>query len=225
MLKIYRTSRDLLGSSLYAYNLHEGKITWEILRKMRYFLCHRKYLPLTAAESLISLCLSHPFLGMFSVPGWYLCSRHQWVIYFLLIDKEEGLYQDTDCWTVLIASLPALWRVLGEEAWGLAASGLTLSKHTKKDGEREIFLQHIRNWTVPLATNCCWSQVCIIWRVCVLETRRPERSPSSVLRPSGVTRERLGGHAKQKHLPQVLLSGQPYPCLFFASWMTVGVVF
>lgn len=87
MLKIHRTSRDLLDSSLYAYNLHEGKITWEILKKMRYFLCHRKYLPLTAAESLISLCVLHPFLGMLSVPGWYLCSRLQWVIYFLLTER------------------------------------------------------------------------------------------------------------------------------------------
>ena len=83
MLKIHRTSRDLLGSRLYVYSLHEGKITWEILRKIRYFLCHRKYLPLIAAESLISLCLSHPFLGTLSVPGWYICSRLQRVICFL----------------------------------------------------------------------------------------------------------------------------------------------
>lgn len=221
MLKIHRTSRDLLGSSPSAYNLHEGKITWEILRKMRYFLHHRKYLPLTAAESLISLCLSHPFSGMLSVPGWCLCSRLQWVIFFLLTDKEEGLYQDTDCWTVLIALLVALWRELGEEAWGLLASGSTLFKHTEKDRER-FFFQRIRKWTVPLATNCCWSRVCIIWRV--LETRTPELAPSSALSPSGA-RERLGGHAKQKHPSQVLLLGQPYPYLLFTSWMTVGMVF
>lgn len=72
VLKIRITSKDIVGLSLYAYNLHEGKITWEIPKKMRYFLSHGKYLPLTAAESLISLCLSHPFLGMLSVPGWYL---------------------------------------------------------------------------------------------------------------------------------------------------------
>lgn len=107
---------------------------------MRYFLCHRKYLPLIAAESLISLCLSHPFLGMLSVPGVCVCSRLQWVIYFLLTVKKEGLYQEADCWTVLIASLLVFWRELGEEAWVLVASGLTLSKHTEKDsGEREGF--------------------------------------------------------------------------------------
>lgn len=107
---------------------------------MRYFLCHRKYLPLIAAESLISLCLSHPFLGMLSVPGLCICSRLQRVIYFLPTVKEEGLYQDADCWTVLIASLLVFWRELGEEAWVLVASWLTLSKHAEKDrGEREGF--------------------------------------------------------------------------------------
>lgn len=97
MLKIHRTSRDHLGSRLYIYSLHEGKIAWEISRKMIYFLCHRKYLPLIAAESLISLCLSHPFLGMLSVPGLCIRSKLQRVIYFLLTVKEEGLYQDADC--------------------------------------------------------------------------------------------------------------------------------
>lgn len=232
MLKIHRTSRDLLGSSLYAYNLHGGKITWEILRKMRYFLHYRKYLPLTAAESLISLCLSHPFLGMLSVPGWYLCSRPQWVIYFLLTDKEEGLYQDADCWTVLIASLLALWRELGEEAWGLVASGLTLSKHTEKDwtskhteeGERERFSCNTLGigqfpWQ-QTAVKSSWHHLKGPWD--------REDGTCSQLCPQAKwcnARERLGGHAKQKHPSQVLLSAQPYLYLFFASWMTVGMVF
>lgn len=139
MLKIHRTSRDLLGSRLYVYSVHEGKITWEILRKMEYFLCHRKHLPLIAAESLISLCVSHPFLGMLSVPGWCICNRLQPVIYFLLTVKEEGLYQDADCWTVLIASLLAFWRKLGEEARELVVSGLTHSKHAEKDRRERDF--------------------------------------------------------------------------------------
>lgn len=102
--------------------------------KMRYFLCRRKYLPLIAAESLISLCLSHPFLGMLSVPGFCVCSRLQRVIYFLLTIKKgriisrRWLLNCPDCF------------VTGEEAWVLVASGLTLSKHTEKDsGEREGF--------------------------------------------------------------------------------------
>ena len=69
---------------------------------------------------------------MLSVPGWCICSRLQRVIYFLPTVTEEGLYQDADCWCVLIASLLEFWRLLGEEAWVSAASGLTLSKHAEK---------------------------------------------------------------------------------------------
>lgn len=103
------------------------------------------------------------------------------MFYFLLTVKEEGLNQDADCWTVLIASLLVFWRgCLG--IGSLRADTLNMLKETG-GGERD-FLAAYSNWEVLLATSCCWKWVCSIWRVCVLETRRPELTPSSVLGPS-----------------------------------------